>query len=162
MEKISALMVICAGNSPVIGEFPAQRPVTRNKRLSKQWWGWRFETPSRPLWRHNNVIIWFCNVKVELVQCCDKTANEVRSWLHNWDYLGLCWFEWWGNVLCKHDKRLIAIVQILMYIQRKLTCPRKWAAVVFNNRLDVHPHLQSACNGVQQTLACILPMISRL
>ena len=38
------------GNSPVTGEFPAQRPVTRsfdvffdlrlNKRLSKQRWGW--------------------------------------------------------------------------------------------------------------------------
>ena len=23
-----------------------------NKRLSKQWWGWWFETPSYPLWRH--------------------------------------------------------------------------------------------------------------
>ena len=54
------------GNSPVIGEFPAQRPVTRsfniffdlrlNKRLSKQWWGWWFETPSRPLWRHCNIL----------------------------------------------------------------------------------------------------------
>ena len=25
-----------------------------NKRLSKQSWGWWFETPSRPLWRHDN------------------------------------------------------------------------------------------------------------
>ena len=25
-----------------------------NKRLSKQRWGWWFETPSRPLWRHCN------------------------------------------------------------------------------------------------------------
>ena len=25
-----------------------------NKRLSKQLWGWGFETPSRPLWRHCN------------------------------------------------------------------------------------------------------------
>ena len=25
-----------------------------NKRLSKQSWGWLFETPSRPLWRHFN------------------------------------------------------------------------------------------------------------
>ena len=25
-----------------------------NKRLSKQWWGWWFETPSRPLWRQSN------------------------------------------------------------------------------------------------------------
>ena len=46
------------------GEFPAQRPVTRsfdvffdlrpNKRLSKQWRGWWFETQSRSLWRHRN------------------------------------------------------------------------------------------------------------
>ena len=65
METFSALLAICAGNSPVPGEFPTQRPVTRscdvffdlrlNKRLSKQWWGWWFETLSRPLWRHRNV-----------------------------------------------------------------------------------------------------------
>ena len=44
---------------------PHKRPVTRsfdaffdlrlNKRLSKQSWGWWFETPSCPLWRHSNV-----------------------------------------------------------------------------------------------------------
>ena len=53
------------------GEFtghrwiPPQWPVTRNfdvffdlrlnKRLSKQSWGWWFETPSHSLWRHCNV-----------------------------------------------------------------------------------------------------------
>ena len=60
--NISALLAICAGNSPLTGEFPAQRPVTRsfdvffdlrlNKRFIKQSWGWWFETLSRPLWRH--------------------------------------------------------------------------------------------------------------
>ena len=30
MELFSALLVICAGNSPVTGEFPAQRHVTRS------------------------------------------------------------------------------------------------------------------------------------
>ena len=64
METFSALLVLCAGNSPVTGEFPAQRPVTRsfdayvdlrpNKRLSKQSWGWWFESPSHLLWRHCN------------------------------------------------------------------------------------------------------------
>ena len=64
METFSALLAICAGNSPVPGEFPTQRPVTRsfdvffdlrlNKRLSKQSWGWWFETLSRPLRRHCN------------------------------------------------------------------------------------------------------------
>ena len=29
-----------------------------NKRLSKQWWGWWFETLSHPLWRHRYVSIW--------------------------------------------------------------------------------------------------------
>ena len=66
METFSALLAICAGNSLVPGEFPAQRPVTRsfgvffdlrlNKRLSKQSWGWWFEKLSRPLWRHRNDI----------------------------------------------------------------------------------------------------------
>ena len=30
METFFALLAICAGNSPVPGEFPAQRPVTRS------------------------------------------------------------------------------------------------------------------------------------
>ena len=30
METFSALLGLCAGNSPVTGEFPAQRPVTRS------------------------------------------------------------------------------------------------------------------------------------
>ena len=70
METFSALLAICAGNSPVPGEFPSQRPVTRsfdvffdlrpNKRLSKQSWGWWFETLSRPLWRHRNDLNYCC------------------------------------------------------------------------------------------------------
>ena len=63
METFSALLAICAGDSPVTGEFPSQRPVTPsfdgffhrlNKRLSTQSRGWWFETPLRSLWRHCN------------------------------------------------------------------------------------------------------------
>ena len=67
METLSALLAICAGKSPVTGDFPTQRPVTRsydvffdlrlNKRLSKQSWGWWSETPSCPLWRQCNVFV---------------------------------------------------------------------------------------------------------
>ena len=67
METFSVLLAICVGNSPVSGEFPAQRQVTRsfhvffdlrlNKLLSKQSWGWWFEMQSCPLWRHCNVCI---------------------------------------------------------------------------------------------------------
>ena len=65
MEIFSALLAICAGNSPVTGEFPSQRPVTRsfdvffdlrlNKQLSIQSRPRWFDTPSRSLWRHCNV-----------------------------------------------------------------------------------------------------------
>ena len=62
------------------GEFPAQRPVTRsfdvsfdlrlNTRLSKQPWGWWFETLSWSLWRQ-------CNVR-------DQTAIISLFSTHNW------------------------------------------------------------------------------
>ena len=44
METFSALLALCAGNSPVTGEFPSQRPVTRSfdvffdLRLKKNAW----------------------------------------------------------------------------------------------------------------------------
>ena len=68
------VLAICTENSPVTGEFPAQRPVMRsldvffdlclNKRLSKQSWGWWFETPWCSLWRHCNGIrsLWWCHM----------------------------------------------------------------------------------------------------
>ena len=65
METFSALLALCVGNSPVTGEFPSQRPVTRcfdvffdlrlNKRFIKQSRRRWFETPSRSLWRHSKV-----------------------------------------------------------------------------------------------------------
>ena len=69
METFSALLALCVRNSPVTGEFPTQRPVTRsfdvffdlrlNQQLSKHWRRWWFETPSHSLWRHNNDC-WIC------------------------------------------------------------------------------------------------------
>ena len=82
METFSALLATCARNSPVIGEFTAQRLVTRsfdvfvdlrlNNRLSKQWWGWWFVTQSRPLLRHCNVtpFPWRYHMDKEWWQTC--------------------------------------------------------------------------------------------
>ena len=95
METFSALLAFCAVNSPVTGEFPSQRPVTRsfdvffhlclNKRLSKQLRGWWFKTPSRSLGRH-------CNATPRMLFClfffkCSfrlKTKNPTFT-----DYIGL-------------------------------------------------------------------------
>ena len=96
METFSALLAICAGNSPVLGEFPAQRPTTRsfdvlfdlrlNKRLSKQSWGWWFETLLRSLWRHRNdsMCLWLHQgLLLSSNQLCpsDKVFQDDFVWI---------------------------------------------------------------------------------
>ena len=86
METFSALLAICAGNSPVPGEFPIQSPVTPsfdvffdlrlNKRLSKQSWGWWFEMLSCPLWRH-------CNVKGIILTIYTKLVAGIPHYFFN-------------------------------------------------------------------------------
>ena len=87
MEIFSPLLGIWPGNSPVTGEFPVQWPVTRsfdvffdlrlNKRLSKQSWGWWFDTPSRPVWRHCNV----CGMSSSIYLRGDIMAWKRRSFM---------------------------------------------------------------------------------
>ena len=77
MKLFSALLALCAGISPVTGEFPSQGPVTRtfdafcdlhlNKQLSKQSRRWWLDTPSCSLWRHRNgyplfISVYFGNI----------------------------------------------------------------------------------------------------
>ena len=72
------------------GEFPPQRPVTRsfdvffdlrlNKRLSKQPWGWWFETPSWSSWRHCNVTSTLSPLfqyKTRMLKCHDTTFRGI-------------------------------------------------------------------------------------
>ena len=87
METFSALLVLCARNSPVIGEFPSQRPETRsfdaffdlrlNKRLSKQSRSRWFETILRSLWRHCNVNSTPCS---QALATGLKMRNISRPW----------------------------------------------------------------------------------
>ena len=106
METISALLAICAGNSPVPGEFPAQRPVTRNfdvffdlrlnKRLRKQSWGWWFVTLSRPLWRHFNVLCFIITLPTAFMECIrfiyfvEITGIGRGLWLDNVPVKDIC------------------------------------------------------------------------
>ena len=72
------------------GEFPTQGPVTRsfdvffdlhlNKRLSKQWWGWWFETLSRPLWRHRNGEVSKYGLS-ESTACGNQTSVRMRAYV---------------------------------------------------------------------------------
>ena len=99
METFSALLAICAGNSPVPGEFPTQRPVTRgfdvffdlrpNNRLSKQWWSWWFETPTCPLWRHRNVSVLYIWKVIKL------------EYLFHGMHISVTWFQHCLNEICE-------------------------------------------------------------
>ena len=107
MEAFSALLPICAGNSPVTSELPAQRSVTRsfdvffdvhlNKRLSIKSWGWWFVTPPRPLWRHCNECWYLHTLKTAsrydtyfVVTCgtgsCHNDNTRCQQWRHIWNH----------------------------------------------------------------------------
>ena len=87
METFSALLVVCAGNSPVPGEFPPQRPVTRSfdvffdLRLNKR-------LLSGPLWRQCNVLsnfarapsLNFCSGGREAA--CEKEPTSLKLAIH--------------------------------------------------------------------------------
>ena len=94
METLSVLLALCAGNSPVTGEFPTQRPVTRsfdvffdlrlNKRLNQQSWRRWFETASRPQWRHCNVDTKYtrCRSPGNWIATCDDVAFSIFPFYH--------------------------------------------------------------------------------
>ena len=88
------------GDSPVIGEFPAHRPVTRsfdvffdhvdlrpNKRLSKQSWGWWLETPFCPLWRHYNE-----NVGILIYEWLRNNTFRQYRWISYIYRFKSCWW----------------------------------------------------------------------
>ena len=130
METISALLAICAGNSPVNGEFPTQRPVTRtfdvffhlrlNKQLSKQSWGWWFETLSCPLWCHCNVSTCSCKDQlIELrIQEIYRQSAEARCQVDNKDVVGTAPAEVW------------LILEVWRYRIKIHVCPEKYVWTV--------------------------------
>ena len=74
METFFALLALCAGNSPVTGEFPAQRPVTRSfdaffdLRLNNGWVNNHEAGDLRRYLVHCDVIV--MTRGDELLHCC--------------------------------------------------------------------------------------------
>ena len=76
------------------GEFPSQRLVMRsfdvffdmrlNKRLSKQPWGWWFETSSWSLWRQCNVGKDSRKTVRESFKCWDLVRLILETWRWCW------------------------------------------------------------------------------
>ena len=115
MEIFFALLALYAWKSPVTGEFPSQRPVTRsldvffdlclNKRLSKQLWRWWIETPSRSLWRHCNDVRTEANVYYHMI----KKQTDIRCRLSTEDtYSRYRWTRYWNWMLLLGWKSIVS------------------------------------------------------
>ena len=79
METFSASLALSAGNSPVTGEFPARRPVTRNLMLSlicawiKKWVSNREAGDLRHHRAHYDII-------VMRIQCIIVNIHDPYGW----------------------------------------------------------------------------------
>ena len=86
METFSALLAICAGNSPVPGEFPTQRPVTRSfdvyfdLRPNKRWVNNREVGDLRRNRAHYDVIVMLCaHLAGTSLHCADNKLVIFRT-----------------------------------------------------------------------------------
>ena len=86
METVSALLAICAGNSPVSGEFPAQRPVTRALMFSliyariNSWVNNRKAGDLRRHPTHCDVIVMHRSLQYQKHVNCDICRIITRIW----------------------------------------------------------------------------------
>ena len=113
------------------GEFPAQRPVTQsfevsfdlhqNKRLTKQSWGWWFETLSHPLWRHRNGSRGAGGYEAPFFNVFNEISpffflqNSFETHSHEYDIhykIGVCWF--WNNKDWEIDSNLRVFFQLII------------------------------------------------
>ena len=105
------------------GELPTQRPVTRsfdvffdlclNNRLSKQPWGWWFETPAWSLWRHrNDYFQGTCSIRCS-------------PWSH---YLSQLWFI--GNWIIVNHSQWNLNQNTIIFIQK---CTWIYRLKIFNH-----------------------------
>ena len=111
------------------GEFPTQRPVMRsfdvffdlclNKRLSKQPWGWWFETPSWSLWRQCNDLFTHRFVAFDRghsVRFWEFRSPGAAGWqLHQWNGVtsfiaGIPVSQWWFCYLWQNSMDAVSMV----------------------------------------------------
>ena len=113
MEKISALLAFCAGNSSITGEFPRQRLVTWNfavffdprldQQLSKHWRQRWFETPPCSLWRQCNGFQGISSLyalQPQVCQVCASCGN--KSWCSLW--ITSCFSSYFARMCIIHNE----------------------------------------------------------
>ena len=98
METFSPLLALCAGNSPVPGEFPAQRPVTQSfdvffdLRLNRRWVNNGEAGDLRCHCTHYDIIVMVSEVFLngESIAGDQQDHNDIITWKYFTHYWPLC------------------------------------------------------------------------
>ena len=144
----------------VPGEFPAQRPVTRsfdvffdlrlNKRLSKQPWGWWFETPAWSLWRHRNVnnmmSSWHRQISPLL---CERNLCEGKRLVTGEFHPQMASdVDLWGVLCCKSEKKWLQQQSNWRWFQTPLdvtVMPNDMGTEIWS--IDANNKIHHSCNN---------------
>ena len=164
-ETFSALLALCAGNSPVTSEFRAKRLVTRsfdvcfdlrlNQQMSKQWRCRWFETPSRSLGRLCNTLrrrrlagIGICIIKLRRLRFMTGIPIVNRG---PWSLFIISWLQanteavtfplrliTWQNRKCNHSSLSIYILlDFVPTISNSLPIPQ-WNDYPWSKALQIN------------------------
>ena len=87
-----------------------------NKRLTKQWWSWWFETPSCSLWRHCNV-----SKSVRLAYYLLDCGSEHMSQCNNTVYMASAWIVLCFCSVCLMQMTHLFLSQFLQIINGVVT-----------------------------------------
>ena len=136
------------------GEIPAQRPVLRsfdvffdlclNKRLSKQPWGWWYETPSWSWWRHCNEMIlltllcwraglehatplWNPHLRKGVIDKAWNTCRHNSAFLYLKLFTKMCW---------NYNPHIIMLNCVLIWL--KLLKTKYFAWIAMKSKLSCH------------------------
>ena len=124
------------------GEFPTQRPVTRSldvffdlrldKRLSKQPWGWWYETQSWSLWRHCNEVP-VLSTKTWSSLCTGQAFYNTERRHVTKNNIGLKMLVFWPNFHQWPHRKLSkwqSAVQLVMKSGQNYIYPYQWSTVL--------------------------------
>ena len=142
---------ICAGNSSVLRWIPTKWPVMRsfdvffdlrpNIRLSKQSWGWWFETPSRQLWR---LCIFKKIFTLIPLSRSPSTKNPIRNNQQLYPNLNVVSFGWSMYETSRYRCRAISMT----FTQRLPTGCKHYSGVIMSAMASQITSLTSVCSTV--------------
>ena len=108
LREIHRSLVNSLHKWPVTHSFDVFYDLCLNKQLSKQSWGWWFETLSRPLWRHRNgdiILRWMAHILIydkstfyPVMTLCFKAESYYLKQILTKFYERL-WYNLWVNTL---------------------------------------------------------------